>query len=318
VIETRKNYQWVDKINLGYFGGACTCSDGSIHYVGEYRDSETGSCRHLACVNGISGECLRSAGKWSYGMTVCDSTDIEMSGNCLCKYGTRLPQGVLKCQDSLTCINADGIPACHDETSKATGGPLNCNVGIPVKMVNSEGTPYAMAASFETQLYTGTLLGIDGQYLGFLIGRKDTKEFYSSAKEQSYVVDIIKGAFYSWDSGTDLNNNGTKNQYFVAIKPIGQETLYLKFTDMIEKISSDTLITPAPTPVQVLNEPDDSFCIVCDPGFWKAQTFFADKDSRGNYCTPNLLDKEHKIEYCSQHYIGTSQANFDITGPTCL
>jgi hypothetical protein len=104
----------------------------------------------------------------------------------------------------------------------------------------------------------------------------------------------------------------------VAIKTNGQERLYLKFTDMIEKISSDALVTPAPTPVQVLNEPNDSFCIVCEPGFWKAQSFFADKDSRGNYCTPNLLDKKHKIEYCSQHYIGTSQARFDITGPTCL
>jgi hypothetical protein len=194
----RKNYEWVDKINLGFFGGACTCSDGSIHYVGEYRDSETGSCRHLACVNGISGECLRSAGKWSYGMTVCDSTDIEMSGNCLCKYGTQLPQGVLKCQDSVTCITAEGIPACHDETSKATGGPLNCNVGIPVKIVNSEGTPYATAGSFEKQLYIGTLLGIGGQYLGFLTGKKESKTFYSTAKKQSYAIDIVKGAYQNW------------------------------------------------------------------------------------------------------------------------
>ena len=52
---------------VGGWGGSCSCPNGDIYYVGDYKNR----CKSLACEGGTSGTCKRSWGPWSNRKVVC-------------------------------------------------------------------------------------------------------------------------------------------------------------------------------------------------------------------------------------------------------
>ena len=55
-------------VGVGVWGGLCTCPDGRSYYVGDNSDY----CRTIACVGGISGECVHEiSNKWTGRKVTC-------------------------------------------------------------------------------------------------------------------------------------------------------------------------------------------------------------------------------------------------------
>ena len=62
-----------EKEKVGKWGGSCTCPDGAVYQVGD----NSNRCQSLACVGGVSGDCNKGEGPWSFRRVVCGGTDMH-------------------------------------------------------------------------------------------------------------------------------------------------------------------------------------------------------------------------------------------------
>jgi len=85
---------------VGGWGGSCTCPDGSVYQVGDNYDH----CGTLACIGGVSGECHRIHGDWSYQRVTCgvvppaDDKAFVQGPKTGCEFGYVQPATAEECQ----------------------------------------------------------------------------------------------------------------------------------------------------------------------------------------------------------------------------
>ena len=66
----------IDTEHVGIWGGRCLCPDGQEYLVGDNVDF----CGSLACVGGLSGECVRAEGEWARRRVTCGVPMRDGSG----------------------------------------------------------------------------------------------------------------------------------------------------------------------------------------------------------------------------------------------
>jgi len=98
---------------FGYFGGYCTCPDGTVYGVG---DGGT-NCASIECEGGTAGTCTKESGLWSYRKVTCaDSSSstsaTSSSGPTLSELEAQLAS--LKAKESAKTARSAGYDTRHD------------------------------------------------------------------------------------------------------------------------------------------------------------------------------------------------------------
>jgi len=114
---------------VGGWSGTCKCPNGEIYKVGDNHDS----CGSLACVNGISGECVRGDFSGAQRRVTCAQNIVEenadvgsWSGTCTCPDGKKYKVGdnYNSCE-TLACIG--GVSSgCSEHDRSGRGRRVTC------------------------------------------------------------------------------------------------------------------------------------------------------------------------------------------------
>lgn len=238
-----KNLVTYNATMAGYWGGECTCPDGSVYQVGDRNDW----CGSLACHGGTPGTCKRKLGRWSKARVDCAQGAATVMKKAP---GVGIYGGICTCPDGSSHMVGDHWDSCR--SLACYGGTAGACTMNSIQLSRNMVICQLPEGQLQADEFT-----ISGSYEELVWQRELSTQPAPSptCTPDSEVVSSILNATHSWidglegiaeasasstfDNATDVCHHETETKFYVpAHKAVTEKEMKENFMELVPQLSN--------------------------------------------------------------------------------